>query len=339
MKHKIYKRKPAVSSMFGVTKLFINADIPDTHTFTKLLIENRGSEGDDHHVTHLTTFSNYSIKNDFLNNLQKVTINDIRDIVKPMSCVVVATVKKIERETDWWYLACVKCNHAAKQESVSEKDEYGVVVKKRSIFRCTNKECVQDTDVEYKYKIPLRVLDSTGSVSLTLFDRQAHPIIDKSAAELLQEARKKGDMDILPEDFNKLLENTYAFKVDIKAFDIENNKHTYGISQLTNDTDIIKELIKKESDDQEIQSNSQATALELMSLPSSSFMSPPSGSKQATDVLSVTGDNIVAREDEKSTATSPGKSKLRTVIDVDDDHVFSSTKKQLLSPKKEKEEK
>ena len=57
-------------------------------------------------------------------------------------------------------------------------------------------------------------------------------------------------MDILPEDFNKLLENTYAFKVDIKAFNIENNKHTYGISQLTNDTDIIKELIKKESDDQ-----------------------------------------------------------------------------------------
>ena len=57
-------------------------------------------------------------------------------------------------------------------------------------------------------------------------------------------------MDILPKDFSKLLENTYAFKVDIKEFNIENNKHIYGISQLTNDTDIIKELIKKESDDQ-----------------------------------------------------------------------------------------
>ena len=68
-----------------------------------------------------------------------------------MSCVVVATVKKIERESDWWYLACVKCNHAAKQTSVFEKDEYCVVVKKRSVFKCTNKECKdQDTDVEYK---------------------------------------------------------------------------------------------------------------------------------------------------------------------------------------------
>ncbi|GJZ98064.1 hypothetical protein Tco_0670517, partial [Tanacetum coccineum] len=87
-----------------------------------------------------------------------------------MSCVVVATVKNIERESDWWYLACVKCNHAAKQKEVKEKDEYDVVVKKRLVFKCTNKrECGQDTDVEYK---------------------QAHPILDKTAAELLQEVRK-----------------------------------------------------------------------------------------------------------------------------------------------------
>ncbi|GJV43577.1 nucleic acid-binding, OB-fold, replication protein A, OB domain protein [Tanacetum coccineum] len=281
------------------------------------LIENRSHEGDDHCVTHLTTFSSYSIKNDFLNNLPKVSTNDIRDIGKAMSCVVVATVKKIEHESDWWYLACVKCNHKANQDTVTEKDEYGVIVKKRIVFMCTNKACGQDTDVEYK---------------------QAHPIIDKSAAELLQEVRKKGDMDILPTDFNKLIEKTYAFKVDIKDFNIEKDKHTYGISQLTNDTDIINELIKKESDDQEIQSNSQSIALELVSQPASSFMSPPSRSKHAKDVLFVTGDNIASHDDEKSTATSPRKSKFLSVIDVDNDPLFSSTKKKLLSPKKEKED-
>ncbi|GKC37149.1 nucleic acid-binding, OB-fold, replication protein A, OB domain protein [Tanacetum coccineum] len=82
MKHKIYKRKPAISSMFGVSKLFINDDIPDIHNFKQQLIENHSHEGDDHCVTHLTTFSSYSIKNDFLNNLPKVCINDIRDIGK-----------------------------------------------------------------------------------------------------------------------------------------------------------------------------------------------------------------------------------------------------------------
>ncbi|GJS92585.1 ALP1-like protein, partial [Tanacetum coccineum] len=207
-------------------------DMKHVYSNPARLIENRSHEGDDHCVTHLTTFSSYSIKNDFLNKLPKVCINDIRNIGKAMSCVDVATVKKIERESDW-------------------------------------------------YKIPLRVMDSTGSVSLTLFDRQAYPIIDKSAAEFLQEVRKKGDMDILPTDFNKLLEKTYAFKVYITDFNLEKDKHTYGISQLTNDTDIITELIKRESDDQEIQSSSQSTALELMSQLASSFMSPPSGSKQA----------------------------------------------------------
>nr|GEV87113.1 uncharacterized protein [Tanacetum cinerariifolium] len=135
---------------------------------------------------------------------------------------LVATVKKIERESDWWYLTCVKCNHNANQDTVIEKDKYGMIVKKRIVFMCTNKACGQDTDVEYKYKIPLRVMDSTGSVSLTLFDRQAHFIIDKSVAELLQELKK--------------------------------------------------------------------------------------------DVLSVTGDNIASRDDEKSTTTSPGKSKFLSVI-------------------------
>ncbi|GJS64632.1 nucleic acid-binding, OB-fold, replication protein A, OB domain protein [Tanacetum coccineum] len=231
--------KPAVSNMFDVSKLFINDDIPDICNFKQKLIENRSHEGDDHCVTHLTTFSSYSIKNDFLNNLPKVCINDIRDIGKAMSCVVVATVKKIERESDWWY------------------------------------------------KIPLRVMDSTGSVSLTLFDRQAQPIIGKSAAELLRK--------------------TCTFT----PLTLTNSLKTPMLSKL------------------EIQSNSQNSALELMSL--------PSGNKLAMDVLSVTGDNMALRDDEKSTTSSPGKSKLLNVIDVDNDPLFSSIKKKLLSLKKEKE--
>nr|GEU92589.1 nucleic acid-binding, OB-fold, replication protein A, OB domain protein [Tanacetum cinerariifolium] len=156
------------------------------------LIENRSHGGDDHCVTHLTTFSSYSFKNDFLNNLPKVCINDIRNIGKAMSCVVVVTVKKIERESNWWYLACVKCNHKAGQDTITEKDKYGVIVKNRIIFMCTNKACGQDTDVKYK---------------------QALLIIDSCTAELLQEVRKKGDMDILSTEFNKLLKKPMLSKL------------------------------------------------------------------------------------------------------------------------------
>ncbi|GKF88148.1 hypothetical protein Tco_0259025 [Tanacetum coccineum] len=67
-------------------------------------------------------------------------------------------------------------------------------------------------------------------------------------------------------------------------------------------------------------------------------MSPLSGSKHAKDVVFVTGDSIASHDDEKSTATSLRKSKFLSVIDVDNDPLFSSTKKKLLSPKKEKED-
>nr|GEV52769.1 hypothetical protein [Tanacetum cinerariifolium] len=46
MKHMIYKRKPTVSSMFGVSKLFINDDIPNIRNFKQQLIENHSHEGD-----------------------------------------------------------------------------------------------------------------------------------------------------------------------------------------------------------------------------------------------------------------------------------------------------
>ncbi|GKD41248.1 nucleic acid-binding, OB-fold, replication protein A, OB domain protein [Tanacetum coccineum] len=170
----------------------------------------------------------------------RISTNDIRDIGKAMSCVVVATVKKIERESDWWYLACVKCNHKANQDTVTEKDEYGVIVKKRIVFMCTNKACGQDTDVEYK---------------------QAHPIIDKSAAELLQEAML----------YN--LKETWTFSPLTLTNSLKKPMLSKLISKIS--------TLKMTSICMEIQSNSQIIALELVSQPASSFMSPPSGSKHA----------------------------------------------------------
>ncbi|GKC61782.1 hypothetical protein Tco_1089380 [Tanacetum coccineum] len=61
----------------GNRRPFIRLELEDL-----TLIKNRSHEGDSHCVTHLTTFSSYSIKNDFLNKLLKVCINDIRDIGK-----------------------------------------------------------------------------------------------------------------------------------------------------------------------------------------------------------------------------------------------------------------
>ncbi|GJW92896.1 hypothetical protein Tco_0172568 [Tanacetum coccineum] len=62
-----------------------------------------------------------------MTSCKKLVLMTFSDIGKVMSCVVVETVKNIERESNWWYLACGKCKYPAKQQTVPEKDEYGEV--------------------------------------------------------------------------------------------------------------------------------------------------------------------------------------------------------------------
>ncbi|GKC85946.1 hypothetical protein Tco_1141663, partial [Tanacetum coccineum] len=81
------------------------------------------------------------------------------------------TVKNIEHESYWWYLACGKCEYPGKQQIVAEKDEYGEVY-------------------IHVYQQGAVKLLTLSIISLTLFDRQAYPILDKSTTELLQEVRK-----------------------------------------------------------------------------------------------------------------------------------------------------
>ncbi|GJU83022.1 nucleic acid-binding, OB-fold, replication protein A, OB domain protein [Tanacetum coccineum] len=84
--------------------------------------------------------------------LQKVNLFDIRDIAEIKSVVVVATIKVA--------------------------------------FVCSNQACGEVTDVHYKYKLQIRVLDRTSSVSLTLFDRVASKLLNRTAEEFIREMRK-----------------------------------------------------------------------------------------------------------------------------------------------------
>nr|GEU49857.1 hypothetical protein [Tanacetum cinerariifolium] len=176
-----------------------------------------------------------------------------------MSCVVISIVKTIEREYDWWYLACVKCNHYAKQHSAPQKDEYGVVVKKRE---------TQLTRVQ-----------------------------------LVHEVRKKGDMDILPKDLNKLPKvlnglklsgipnNTFALKVGASIMLLRN------IDQTTEKTKRERELAKRE--------------VELLKMTEGRIvpLTPP-----ATTAPKNSGDSIDKLFDDEVVAEKAKKKRKRNVV-------------------------
>ncbi|GKB70577.1 nucleic acid-binding, OB-fold, replication protein A, OB domain protein, partial [Tanacetum coccineum] len=179
------------------------------------------------------------------------------------------------------------------------------------------------------FKIQIRVLDNTGSVSLTLFDRIANTLINKDANELVEKQQKDGKLDVLPEDFNDLLERKFAFKVDITDYNLSKNKYVYGISQICEEADVIEELELKVP-------TIQATVSSSLT-PSLGFISPPSRLTYQDSSASATGATNSLIESLKDTGTSPIKRKLEDVIDVDELSNASSTKKKLLDPKIEKE--
>nr|GFA90795.1 nucleic acid-binding, OB-fold, replication protein A, OB domain protein [Tanacetum cinerariifolium] len=124
-----------------------------------------------------------------------------------MSCVIVGTIKCVERETKWYYLGCRACNFGVDPKTEDYKDKESGLVKKKTVgYICKNKSCGDVSDVLYKFKIQIRVLDNKGSVSLTLFDRIANALLNKEANELVEKQLQDGAIDVLPEDFNDLLE-------------------------------------------------------------------------------------------------------------------------------------
>nr|GEW82248.1 hypothetical protein [Tanacetum cinerariifolium] len=143
-----------------------------------------------HRIAPLVNYKRISFHDEFLTHLEKENLADIRDIRKVMSCVIVGTIKCVECETKWYYLECHACNFGVDTILKDYMDEETGVVKKKTIYTCKSKSCGDVTDVLYKFKIQIRVLDNTGSVSLTLFDQITNTLIDKDANKLVEKQKK-----------------------------------------------------------------------------------------------------------------------------------------------------
>ncbi|XP_076934738.1 uncharacterized protein LOC143601131 [Bidens hawaiensis] len=114
-------------------------------------------------------------------------------------------------------------------------------------YECKTVRCnVLDVVSTPRFKIKIRVQDSTGVVSLTLFDRDAKMLINKTAVELI-DSQKKNEVENagFPAELDSLLEKKFAFKIDVAEFNFRNIVEDYGINKLTDDTNILSELQKK----------------------------------------------------------------------------------------------
>ncbi|CAI9293027.1 unnamed protein product [Lactuca saligna] len=167
----------------------------------------------------------------------------------------------------------------------------------------------------FMYIIPINVQDCTGTIGLTLFDREARRLLNISAYELKKIHDAAGDSDALfPMQLNVLKNRKFGFVVDITEYNVNNYNNIY--TELHN---ICPLFVNWKS--------IQSVSLNQVALESDDVVQPVQ-----KDVISQTDESFTPSTVDKSTATSPCKisgdlkRNLQEIYDVDSGYDLSSTK-------------
>ncbi|QCE13441.1 Replication factor A [Vigna unguiculata] len=80
-------------------------------------------------------------------------------------------------------------------------------------FKQCNKHVIKVTP---RFKLKLRVIDSTDSTTFVVFDRDASAMLKKSCSDILELQDKNTAAGDLPKEFEVLIDKTYLFKVECK---------------------------------------------------------------------------------------------------------------------------
>ncbi|XP_076946929.1 uncharacterized protein LOC143618719 [Bidens hawaiensis] len=111
-----------------------------------------------------------TIKDEFMKNYEFYSISDLCGILEARNVIIIGTVKAIVGNKEWYYNGCKRCSR-----KVSE-----VFVDGQKVYECNIASCnSQGVIVGPRFRIPIRVQDNTGVISLTLFDRDARQLFNK----------------------------------------------------------------------------------------------------------------------------------------------------------------
>ncbi|XP_076895912.1 uncharacterized protein LOC143548703 [Bidens hawaiensis] len=177
-----------------------------------------------------------TVKDEFLRKAPFYSISDLCTIIEAKSVIILGTVKTIVSNKEWYYVGCKRCGRKVSSSFVD-----GVKVYECKIADYNS----QGVTAGPRFRIPLRVQDTTGVVSLTFFDRDAKQLFNKTAEEVVSGDAELDVIQPLPDDINVILEKKFAFVIDVTDYNIKNSYDAFGVSKLIDDYDVISELETK----------------------------------------------------------------------------------------------
>ncbi|XP_021986592.1 uncharacterized protein LOC110883034 [Helianthus annuus] len=178
----LYKGKRGVANGFELSRLFIDTNIEEISSFKKREISASSSSNE-----HVGSNVISSVEDEFLNNPDFMLIGFLGTISTTKKVLVLGIITAICTDKLWYYNGCNHCKSGVEERFVTKENADGsFVVDHAKSLVCTNDKC-EGVDIYciLRFKIPIREQDSSGTVSLTLFDFEAYKILKKTTKELL----------------------------------------------------------------------------------------------------------------------------------------------------------
>ncbi|XP_035830152.1 uncharacterized protein LOC110933065 [Helianthus annuus] len=272
---------------FG-TRLFLNEEIHEFNELRRRLLVKHFEAGASSSQTILSSQSVFPVRQEFLIDTPKKHVDEIIEIESVMSCVVVATIK------------------------IVQKTMGGFIRHVETVTR--------------RFKVHLRVQDETGSISFVMFDKDVTKLIGSTASDIRERQVKANDTESFPHEISRLVEKKLAFKIEVSDYNLNHEYHVYTIQKLCDDPDILAELVAGNGNGLEVVDevfSQEGSEIKVERLSESSQMAGAAISKV---VVSVTADSSVV-EAEKDSGTSPnGKRSLQDVEGQNIGELSSSSK-------------
>ncbi|KAL4591263.1 hypothetical protein LXL04_004221 [Taraxacum kok-saghyz] len=236
-----YMGRAYVNNTFHATKLFINDKVPDILSFKRKLLATSSDQISSSHRT-ISSSIVYSLNNEFLSKTNFYKISAIHGLEEGSSAIVIGTIKVIEQDQPWFYLACSKCRKKV-QVVKATNDESATVAQnlQPEVYWCSNTkpECQNNViSACPRFIVPLWTIN---------MGRREY---------ILQDGCSNG----YPSEFTELVDKKYAFKVVVGKFNSVKNVRYYNVSKITDVVDIISELDimdRKLSNDRDVETDSE----------------------------------------------------------------------------------
>ncbi|XP_076887172.1 uncharacterized protein LOC143537249 [Bidens hawaiensis] len=296
---KYYGENVYVQNSYGndVSRLLINDYLYEVINYKKRLLE-ISSQVDVKVPKPVGSSMLLAVKDEFLKNFPFYSISDLCTILEAKNVIIIGIVKEIVGNKEWYYNGCKRCSRKVTSVFVD-----GV-----KVYECKSSSCNSlGVNARTRFRIAIRVQDTTGVVSLTLFDRDARQLFNKAAGHFV------------------------TSDVEVSDYNIRNSYDVYDVSKLTDDDDVLNDLDKKLAHDQPIDnpsltlgSTSGLKSTEKdMCTPSSFQLTPTSNSEDViADRLSSLGEKVISLP----IVDAKLKRKLDDGYDVHDDTGMSATK-------------